>query len=229
MASFVQHTESTATINVNGGSTAAFGASTTTGNTILVTIRTANVSVLTSVTVGGQSCTLVDSQISTNPLMFVYKAENITGAAGVTATVVWAGTDTYAWICADEYNFVPTSNVVDTHYVGTGNTTSDLTVTGITTNAAAETVFVIASQANFATMSAGTDFTLRQAAIVLAGGIEDYKPAGTLSGYTAHFTSSVTDAYTMIVVTLKTTGGGGGGTNWAPMLGNKWNRLIQSD
>lgn len=212
-AAFVQHTESSATIT-SGGATAAFGSSTTSGNAILVWVRVAGFGasdVLSSVSAGGQSCTLVVKDTTTNPGLFGYICENITGAGSVTATTTWAsnaGTDPYAWIAADEYSSVPTSSVVDTSYVATGTGTTDLTVTGITTNAAGETVVAVASQSNFATMSAGTDFTLRDAAIVLAGGIEDYTPAGTLSSYTAHFTSTVTNGYCMLVITMKTSGGG---------------------
>lgn len=214
--SFVQHTESSVTIQ-SGGSTANFGSSTTSGNSILCTLRTTSAQSGIAISVGGQSATLVKQDTSQDPSLYVYIAENITGGAGVSATATWtsnAGTDNYAWLAADEYGNVPSSSVVDTSYSTTGASTTDLTQTGISTGAAGETVFVVAGQNNFATMSAGTDFTLRDAAIVLAGGIEDYVPSGMLSGYTAHFTSTVTNQYTMITVTLKASGsppGGAGG------------------
>lgn len=208
---FVQHTEASAQIPGSTGTTSAFGASTTTGNLIVVTIRWADFSSrsVSSVTdSAGNTYALVLTDTSSNPGLTLYYKENITGGASVTVSCALNGADSYAWIAADEYSGLLTASALDSSWSATGSGTTDLTVPSITTAQASELVFAVASQNNFATMSAGTDFALRDAAIVSAGGVEDYITSGTLSGYTAHFTSNISNQYTMLVAAFKGAGGG---------------------
>lgn len=209
-ASFVQKAVSG---NIGGSSpgTCTFGGNTGAGNAVLLMARSDSALTITADSVNSVAAAAVDSDLTQNPRMYTFIAENIASAASVVGSVTSFGGAGFWWVATVECSGVPTSSVVRNSYKATGTPTGsgpyDCTVTGIAASAG-DIVIAVCSQPAFATMSAGADFTLRDGSIAAAGGIQTYVPGSALSGYTAHFTSDVPNVYTMLVTVLKGTGGG---------------------
>jgi hypothetical protein len=203
---------------------------TTAGNAILAGGRW-GIQTLTAVSdnVNGSYGSALVSIGNTDPLcVAIYGFAN--GAGGnITVTFTTSGNDTYGIGWVGEYSGIATSSMVDVTATGTGTGVTDLVSNALTTSVSNDIIVVLASQNALATYSAGTNYTLDGNATGSALGIQERTVSGTLSSEVQHFTSNVSNQYAMAIVALKPSGGGGGGTNWGPwIVGNNWNRLVQS-
>lgn len=202
-----------ATGNTGGSAPAAtFVSSVTSGNTVLCFIRLASLgSAPSSVTdTQSNSYSLLKSATSADPNVYCYGAFNVNGGSSFTVTANGAGSG-YTYSYCVEYSGVSGTSP-DATDNGTGSGVTDLVSSGITTTDATDLIVAFASQSNFATYTAGADYTLVNGSITSAGGFEEYAPGATKSGYVTHLTSNITNQYALVVIALKGTSGGGGGS-----------------
>jgi hypothetical protein len=208
--------------------TANFGSSVTSGNLIVVGVRTRDTNAIDSITdTLGTTYTLrVSANIGNDPGLRIYSG--VPGSSGTNAvTVDFTQNDSYRWVFAIEYSpgGADWSDPYDTGDAETGTGVTDLVSGAISTAQAEEVVVLFATQGALTSYTAGTDFTLIDGTIGGEGqdfgGAEEYITSGTLSSYTAHITSGSTNGYTIAVAAFKTAGGGGGGDPEGSLIGGK--------
>jgi hypothetical protein len=198
--------------------TANFASGVTSGNYVIVGIRTStNIDLVSVADTLLSSYSLAIADFSSDPAMHIYYAK--LASSGTNAvTGVWGAGIGYAWVFAIEVSGLAASSVLDAVDEKSGTGVTDLVSDAISTAQADEYVVAFGSQNNFAAYTAGTDFTIVDGTIPDAtgnkfGGCEERITSGTLSSYTVHLTSDVTNNYRMVVATFKGDGGGGGGGN----------------
>lgn len=124
-----------------------------------------------------------------------------------TVTVVWDSPEAYSWVCALEYAGLPGATLDGPgcdDQLGTGVT--DLVTGAVTPSVASGLLLMAVSQNNFATYTAGADFTLIDGSIGdgdLFGGVQERIVSTSLSGYVAHMTSTITADYTAVLAMFK--------------------------
>ena len=198
------------------GSLATSAFATTSGNLIVVMIRSFDSSITSIVDTASNSYSLIASDVSGDPWLHCYVAQDITGHVANVVTVTWAATGTYRWVDAIEYTGCATALATDVTDNNTGTGTTDITSNSFTTVQSVEVVVAGASQSGLATYTAGADFTLVSGSVDGGGfgGVQEYITSSILSSYTAHITSTTTAGYTMLTVSFKAAAAGGG----KPML-----------
>jgi len=178
----------------------AFGSNVASGSLIVVIVRATAGTISTVADTRSTSYSLVDSNTSTDPCVWMYYG--VTGSSGAnTVTVTFGNSSNFRWGFAIEYSGQHASPL-DTNDDQTGTGTSDLTLSAIST-AGAGVIVVGGGQSGLATYTAGTDFTMIDGTISGEGfdygGVQEYITSGTVSSYTAHMTSSTTDMYTLVL------------------------------
>lgn len=197
----------------SSGTLTTGAAAATAGRTVLVFIRngTGGSAPGTPTDTAGNTYTLLTSDTSNDPQMWVYVAKNITGNASNQIQSTFTDI-VFAWLYAVEYDGCDTTTPQDIYGVNTG-TATDCVSTSLTTSQSGDVLVMAVSQAALTTYTAGTDFTLISGAIGTGGsnygGIEEYITTTQLSAYTAHITSGSSAGFTTIWVALKPAGGGG--------------------
>lgn len=227
MAAKVQSAVNSSTVAA-AALTATFPGSTTSGNTIGLIFRcTASAESVVSVSDGTNTYTLAVSDTTQDPHMYAYYAKNITGTStGITVTL--STPIAFFWVYAIEFSGCDTTAPLDANQAKTGTSVTDLVSNAFSTNGSGAVMLGV-GQNNFATYTAGTNYTLDNGSIGTGpyGGIEYRLPGSALSSEVQHITSNVTNQYTIVIMAFKDASGGGS-TNWGPwIISNNWNRLVQ--
>jgi hypothetical protein len=175
--------------------TGNFGSSVTSGNLIVVCIRTNAVAVAGVTDTVGTTYAQADTYNALNPPAYVFWGA--AGGSGTNAvTVDLSASSNYTWILAAEYSPAGAWSE-DTSVNGRmGSADTDIAASAITTTQAEELIVMMASSTTVFTSSAGTDFTLVAGDVAVGetgfalGGVQQRITSGTLSSYVAHMTAS---------------------------------------
>lgn len=174
----------------------------TTGNTVLVMWRSCDptLSAPFSMTDASNTYALAGSQAAAgnNPALYAYYKVNIAGGN----TVITAGSPAgcYSYLFAVEIS--STYQVFGSFVSSTGTGVTDIPSAAITT-ARPGLLITFATQNNFSTYTAGTDYTIIDGGIVGAGGAE-YYVAPALTTYVSHLTSDISNIYAVVTVSFLT-------------------------
>lgn len=191
-----------APITVNAGSTIAVGC-----------YNNSSGATMSSVSDGTNTYSLVSSNNSQSPSMFLYRAKNVS-AGTFTITATFGAAEFYKTCLAVEYR---NSDQTEPNDV-TGNdnaagAASDLTSDAFSTSDAQEVVVMIGGEQVCSTMTAGTDFTMVDGEVgtLTCGskglmGFEERITSSTLSSYTAHMTSDASTPFTTALGSFKAAG-----------------------
>lgn len=188
-----------AAITVNAGSTIVVGC-----------YNNSSGATMSSVSDGTNTYSLVSSNNSHSPSMFLYRAKNVS-AGTFTITATFGAAETFKACYAVEYRNTNTTEPNDV----TGNdnaagAATDLVSDAFSTSDTQEVVVMIGGVSVCATMTAGTDFTMVDGEIGTTPcgskglmGFEERITSGTLSSYTAHMTSTDSAQFTTALGSFK--------------------------
>lgn len=209
---FVQGAAGSNTPGVTDNASAIFGSNVTAGNLIVVSFTLNEIATISSVADGlGNTYTQVDfiENLANGVTHYKYYAQNISGGA-CTITVTTSATRLIN-VAAEEYSGMATSGVLDqTAKAQSASTTPSSG--NIATTTANQLLHCSVGVANGATITAGTDFTLRQQEPTGAGagrtGTEDRTVTST-GTYSGGFTLDPSRDWACIIASFKEAAGGG--------------------
>lgn len=198
----------------NDGSAASISApaiSTTTGNLIVVAVRSnAGISVTSVTDTAGNTYTLIDTQIApiyNSPLTMFY-AKNITGNASNVVTANFSGSVNYRGISVQEISGADTTNPFDVSAKGSANG-PDVT-TGSFTTTVADTIVVCGMTPE----AVGESYTPGSGYTIPSGATSDYTTSqyqifsSIQSSATASCSTGNTNGKAIIAAAFKMAGGG---------------------
>lgn len=181
-----------------------FASAVTSGDLLLTLIRTGGGTPNTPTDTIGTVYRLIKT-VGTNPLWSAWYG--IAPATGTNATTVTLTSATYWGFVTWQYHGQGKAPI-GYNFSTTGTGTTACTLSSITTTSADELLITCVSQSALATYTTADSGTLKDDFVSGAehfGATSEYAPGAIVSGYSAAFTSTVTNGYTMLAISI--TGG----------------------
>lgn len=188
----------------------------TTGNTIVVFVKSANNFTVGVSDTAGNTYSLVSSNHLQNPQEDEFRAKNVTGNASNVVTVTFGTTDSSTFAYVLQYSGLNTTEpndlMVADDYRDYGNEGTDHTSDRFTTSQAAELVLMFTTARNGVTtpvFTVGSGFTLVVGNLTPGSGdnelgaVQEMFTSSILTNYTAHITTDTLYASTTLLSTYK--------------------------